>query len=109
MTVARQIVGIGGAHRAQNQLVAHRAAVDEQILPERIGAGQRRRGGKALDHDTLAFCPPFDRARASCTLPPRAVLTPPPGPAIASRRTTSRMPSASVRSVLRNFSRAGVA
>ena len=38
MAVARQIVGIGAAHRADQQLVAHRAAVDEQILPERVGA-----------------------------------------------------------------------
>ena len=38
MAVARQIVGIGAAHRAEQQLVAHRPAVDEQILPERVGA-----------------------------------------------------------------------
>ncbi len=47
MAVARQIVGIGRAHRADQQLVAHRPAVDEQILPERIGARQRRQAGKA--------------------------------------------------------------
>ena len=40
MAVARQIVRVGRAHRAEDQLVAHRAAVDEQILPERVGAGQ---------------------------------------------------------------------
>ena len=38
MAVARQIVGIGAAHDADQQLVAHRAAVDEEILPERVGA-----------------------------------------------------------------------
>ena len=62
MTVARQIVRIGGAHRAQNQLVAHRAAVDEQILPERIGAGQRRCRRKTFDHDAVAFGAHFDGA-----------------------------------------------
>ena len=39
MAVARQIVEIGCAHRAQHQLVAHRSAVDEEILPKRVGAG----------------------------------------------------------------------
>ena len=47
--VARQIIGIGAAHRADQKLVAHRAAVDEQILPERVGARQRRQSRKAAD------------------------------------------------------------
>ena len=55
MTVARQVIGIGRAHRAQNQLVTHRTAVDEQILAERIRAGQRRRGSEPLDDYALAF------------------------------------------------------
>ncbi len=55
MAVARQIVGIGRAHRAENELVAHRPAVDEQILPERVGARQRRRRGKTFDHDAFAL------------------------------------------------------
>jgi len=38
MAIARQVIGIGRAHRAQDQLVANRPTVDEQILPERIGA-----------------------------------------------------------------------
>jgi hypothetical protein len=42
MAVARQIIGVGAAHRADHNLVAHRAPVDEQILPERVGARQRR-------------------------------------------------------------------
>ena len=54
MAVARQIVGVGGAHRADQQLVAHRPVVDEQILPERIGAGVGRQGGKAFDGQALA-------------------------------------------------------
>ena len=40
MPVARQIIGIGRAHRAQQEFVAHRPAVDEQILAERIGAAE---------------------------------------------------------------------
>ncbi len=64
MAVARQIVGIGRAHRAENELVAHGAAVDEQILAERVGAGQRGRGGKTLDHDAVALGAYFDGATA---------------------------------------------
>ena len=133
MTVARQIVGIGRAHRADNELVAHRPAVDEQILPERVGARQRGRGGKTFDHDALALGPHFDGAaakiRAQDIAEPRQPASAPgsaaaqvtgarsspasvkamSGRAIARRRTTSRIASASVRSVLRNFSRAGVA
>jgi hypothetical protein len=55
MPVARQVVGIGCAHRAKQKLVAHRPLVDEQILAERIGARQRRQRGKPFDHDALAF------------------------------------------------------
>ena len=134
MAVARQIIGIGRAHRAEDQLVAHRAAVDEEILPERVRARQRRRGGKALDHDALALGAHFDRAGCGNPRPgyrraasagrrapgsaaaqvtgarssPASVKAI-SGRAIASRRTTSRIASASVRSVFRNFSRAGVA
>ena len=38
MAVARQEIGIGAAHRAGEQLVAHRPAVDEQILDTRAVA-----------------------------------------------------------------------
>ncbi len=55
MAVARQVVGVGGAHHADQQLVAHRAAIDEEILAKRIGAGQRRQRGKA--RDAQAFAP----------------------------------------------------
>ena len=55
MAVARQIIGIGAAHRAEQKLVAHRPAVDEEILAERIGAGQRRQRGKAFDRNALAL------------------------------------------------------
>ncbi len=55
MAVARQIVGIGAADDADQELVAHRAAVDEQILPERVGAAVRRQPGVAFDHDAVAL------------------------------------------------------
>ena len=68
MPVARQIVRIGRAHSAENQLVPHRATVDEQILSERIGAGQRRSRRKAFDSYTIAFCAHFNGAGAKiCT------------------------------------------
>jgi hypothetical protein len=54
-TVARQIVGIGRAHRTEDKFVADRTAVDEQILPEGVGAGQRGSGGKAFDGDAFAL------------------------------------------------------
>ena len=54
MAVARQVIGVGGAHHADQQLVAHRPAVDEEKLPERIGARQRRQRGEALDAQALA-------------------------------------------------------
>src|SRR5664279_4359496 len=64
MAVARQIVRIRRAHRAYDQLVADRPSVDEQILPERVGAGQRGRGGEALDHAAFAFAAHLDGAGA---------------------------------------------
>ena len=130
MAVARQIIGIGAAHRADQQLVAHRAAVDEQILPERVGARQRRQPGKALDAHALALGVDGDRIgaeiRAQHVAEPRQLVIAPraqvtgarsspasvkatSGRLMARRRTTSRTASASLRSVLRNFSRAGVA
>ena len=64
VAVARQIIGIGRAHRADQELVAHRPAVDEQILAERIGPRQRRQRGKALDRDAVAFGRDLDRVGA---------------------------------------------
>ena len=64
VAVARQIIGISGTHRAEEKLVAHRPAVDEEILAERIGAGERRQRGKALDRDALAFGRDLDRVGA---------------------------------------------
>ena len=64
MAIARQIIRIGGANRADQQLVAHRPAVDEKILAKRVRAGQRRQCGKAFDHDALAFGMDGDRVGA---------------------------------------------
>ncbi len=64
MTITRQIVGIGRADGAQDQLVAYRTAIDEQILPERIGAGQRGRGGKASTATSSRSGADFDGAGA---------------------------------------------
>ncbi len=64
MAIARQIIGIGGAHHADEELVADRAAVDEQILAERIGAGERGQRGKALDRDRAVSAPHLDRIGA---------------------------------------------
>ena len=133
MAVARQVIGIGAADGADQQLVAHRAAVDEQILPERIGAAVRRQPGIAFDHGAVALGAHFDGIGAEVapsTSASRASRPAAPGSAagqvtgarsslasvkatsgrlMASRRTTSRTASASLRSLLRNFSRAGVA
>ena len=133
MAVARQIVGIGAAHHADQELVAHRPAVDEEILPERVGARERRQRREAFDRDAFALARDLDRvgaefgprmsaSRASRPGAPGSAAAQVTGarssPAsvkatsgrlIARRRTTSRIASPSVRSVLRNFSRAGVA
>ena len=55
MTIARQIVGISGAHGAKQKLVAHWPPVDEKILSERIGSRQRRKARKASDPHAFAL------------------------------------------------------
>ena len=79
MPVARQIIGISAAHRADQKLVAHRPAVDEQILAERIGARQRRQRGKAVDDDALAFGRDLDRVGAEIGAEHVAEPRQPPG------------------------------
>ncbi len=54
MPVARQVVGIGRAHRAEHQPVAHRAAVDEEILRERVAFRVSRQCRPALEDKPLA-------------------------------------------------------
>ena len=90
MTVARQIVGIGRAHRAEQKLVAHRPAVDEQILAERVRPRQRRQRRVAVDDDALALRRDLDRIGAK--LRPEHVAEPrqPTGPARQRRRECHR-------------------
>ena len=64
MAVARQIIGVGRAHRADQELVADRPAVDEKILAERVGAGQRRQRRVAGDGDAVALRRDLDRVGA---------------------------------------------
>ena len=54
MPVAWQIVHIGAAHCAMQKPVAHRTAIDEQILRLCIGAVQCRQAGIAGEDKTLA-------------------------------------------------------
>ena len=126
MAVARQIVRIGAAHHADEQLVAHRPAIDEEILAERIGARERRQRRKAFEGETLAAgCTSTALARNSAPSTSASRASRPVGPGsaaaqvtgarsspasvkatsgrlMARRRTTSRMASPSARSLLRN-------
>jgi hypothetical protein len=47
MAVAGQEVGVGGAQRALQQPVAHRASVDEQVLVGGVAAAVGRQAGEA--------------------------------------------------------------
>ena len=64
MAVARQMVGIGGAHRAEHELVAHRAAVDEEIEPERVRLAVGRQPREAFEREAVAAGAHFDRIGA---------------------------------------------
>ncbi len=55
MTVAREEILIGAAHRTDQQLVAHRAAVDEKILIARCRPVERRQPGEADQAEALAL------------------------------------------------------
>ena len=139
MAVARQEILVGAAHRAGQQLVAHRAAVDEEILVLAVGRLSVGRPAKPREPEALAIG--VDRQRivgelaahdGGQPLQPRGVALieqrrrwPPPGRsapaprfpagrrspgwAIASRRIASATWPDSVRGSFRNFSRAGVA
>ena len=133
MPVAGQVVRIGAAHHADQQLVAHRPSVDEQILTERVGAGERRQAAKpSTAKPSRPPCTSTALARNSAPSTSASRANRPAGPGsaaahvagarsspasvkamsgrlIARRRTTSRIASLSVRSLLRNFNRAGVA
>ena len=53
LAVARQIVRISRAHGPEEELVAHRPSVDEQVLPERVGATERRQCRIALEREAV--------------------------------------------------------
>ena len=55
VAVARQHVGIGGAHRAEQQPVAHRPAVDEDVLRHRRAAREGGQSGMAGEPQPLAL------------------------------------------------------
>ena len=74
MPVARQIVGIGRTHRAEQQLVAHRPAVDEQILPKRIRARVGRQRREAFHMQ--AFASRRDRDRIGAEIRAQNVAKP---------------------------------
>ena len=52
MAVAREHILIGAAHRADQQLVAHRPAVDDEILVARRGAVERRQADRGRSAET---------------------------------------------------------
>ena len=56
MAVARQEILVGAAHRAGQQLVAHRPSVDEQILVLGGRAVERRQPGEARQFESFARC-----------------------------------------------------
>ncbi|MBV6487869.1 MAG: hypothetical protein GHHEDOFH_01823 [Pseudorhodoplanes sp.] len=74
VAVARQVIGIGGAHGADEKLVAHRPSVDEQVLAERIGAREGRQRRIAFDAQT--FAPGRDRNRIGAELRAENVAEP---------------------------------
>ena len=54
VAVAGEQVGVGGAQRAEQQLVAHRAAVDEEVLRHRRAAREGRQRREAAEAQALA-------------------------------------------------------
>ena len=61
VAVARQQILIGAAHRADQELVAHRAAVDDEVLVARQGPVQGRQTGEAAEAETAALGLDFER------------------------------------------------
>ena len=128
VAVAREHSGIGAAHRADEQPVLHRAAVDEQVLVVGDAAvegrqagdpGQPHRAALQVDGDAVVG---ERRGRRSARRARRALprpagrgcaarrarsVKPISGRAIARRRTTSRQAAYSLRAERRNLRRAG--
>ena len=61
VAVAREHVGIGAAHRADQQPVLHRTAVDEQVLVVGDAAVVGRQAGNAREARRPAFHVEHDR------------------------------------------------
>ncbi len=55
MPVCAKKIHIGGADGPGDLAVAHRTAIDEDILRQRIGAMPGRQAGEAPEMDALAF------------------------------------------------------
>ena len=55
VAVAGEQVGVGRAQRAEQQLVAHRAAVDEEVLRHRRAAREGRQRREAAEAQALAL------------------------------------------------------
>ena len=56
MTITGQEIGIGAAHRPHQQLVAHRAAINEQELHRGIGAVVGGKTGITAQPDAFTHC-----------------------------------------------------
>jgi hypothetical protein len=132
MAVARHGVGIGAADGAEQQAVADRPAVDEEVLARRRRLAEGRQAGEAEEADAsprhrrsagrsrAKSRPTTSAMRASGPprrRPGRGAASPPSARRARRRRrmgqrqprTTSATAAASARSLFRNFSRAGVA
>ena len=90
MAIARQIVGISRAHRAEQKLVAHGPVIDEKILAERVGARVGRQGSIAFDQQALAPGADFHRINAKLRAQDVAEPREPAGPAGQSCRPGHR-------------------
>ena len=90
MAVARQVVGVGAAHRAEQQLVAHRPAVDEQILRRAHWRACRSAAPRSLDRDAVASAADLDRVGAELGAENVGEPGEPPGRAGQRRRPGDR-------------------
>ena len=63
MAVVRQEILVGAAHRAGQELVAHRARIDEEILVARGGAVQGRKPGESGEDEAVALGGNLERVR----------------------------------------------
>ena len=96
MAVALHQVGIGGAERAEEQLVAHRPAVDEEELAEAVRPAVGRQPGEA--GEPRAFPHRLDRDRVVAEVAPHHVAEPrPPRVVAAEPRQVERGPVAARR------------